>query len=459
MNPKLFQSAEFYHRRYHNFATLLVLPMTAFVLFLLLFSLIGKKEITVTSVGSLRPTKIIDVVQSTSNNTVLVNHLSENKTVKKGDLLIQYSDKLEESQIKAIQTQIERDERQQNALNTLKDSLNQNKNLFSGDDEFGCAATIDRFLSQSKTITAQVAQANDSVAKQEAGVSRANAAVNKQIGELQTQASQYQEVKDAIQSNQTSVSGGNPYTTTLNSYLSQSQALTGNDVSSKENLKNQFLADLQGQIDNINSSISSLQTQAASNFSTGSYDTSTSSQIESLRQQELTQTETQLAQVTQEKESLQAQLDQTSLSKSDTILKAKEDGILHVSSEFEGKTLLPQGSQIAEIYPDISKTQQIAIRYYVDSTHVSQLKKGQTVRLTLEKISNQTINIEGKINKIASSATQTKDGNFFEITARADVDKKNSTHLKYGLQGKTISVIGKKSFFNYYKDKLLKDFQ
>lgn len=459
MNPKLFQSAEFYHRRYHNFATLLVLPMTTFLIFLILFSLIGRKEITVTSVGSLRPTKIIDVVQSTSNNTVIDNQLLENKVVKKGDLLVKYSDKMEDNQLKAIQTQIERDERKQNDLNTLKESLNQGKNLFTGEDEFGCAATIDRFLSQSKTITAQVAQANDSVAKQEASVSRANAAVNKQIGELQTQASQYQEVKDAIQSNQTSISGANPYTTTLNSYLSQSQALTGNDASSKENLKNQFLADLQGQIDNINSSISSLQTQAASNFSTGSYDTSASSQIESLRQQELTQTETQLAQVTQEKESLQAQLDQTSLSKSDTILKAKEDGILHVSSEFEGKTLLPQGSQIAEIYPDISKTQQIAIRYYVDSTHVSQLKKGQTVRLTLEKISNQTINIEGKINKIANSATQTKDGNFFEITARANVDKKDSTHLKYGLQGKTVSVIGKKTFFNYYKDKLLKDFQ
>lgn len=459
MNPKLFQSAEFYHRRYHNFATLLVLPMTTFLIFLILFSLIGRKEITVTSIGSLRPTKIIDVVQSTSNNTVIDNQLLENKVVKKGDLLVKYSDKMEDNQLKAIQTQIERDGRKQNDLNTLKESLNQGKNLFTGEDEFGCAAIIDRFLSQSKAITAQVAQANDSVAKQEAGVSRANAAVNKQIGELQTQASQYQEVKDAIQSNQTSISGANPYTTTLNSYLIQSQALTGNDASSKENLKNQFLADLQGQIDNINSSISSLQTQAASNFSTGSYDTSASSQIESLRQQELTQTETQLAQVTQEKESLQAQLDQTNLSKSDTILKAKEDGILHVSSEFEGKTLLPQGSQIAEIYPDISKTQQIAIRYYVDSTHVSQLKKGQTVRLTLEKISNQTINIEGKINKIANSATQTKDGNFFEITARADVDKKDSTHLKYGLQGKTISVIGKKTFFNYYKDKLLKDFQ
>jgi len=98
MNPKLFQSAEFYHRRYHNFATLLVLPMTIFLIFLILFSLIGRKEITVTSVGSLRPTKIIDVVQSTSNNTVIDNQLLENKVVKKGNLLVKYSDKMEDNQ-------------------------------------------------------------------------------------------------------------------------------------------------------------------------------------------------------------------------------------------------------------------------------------------------------------------------------------------------------------------------
>lgn len=84
MNPKLFQSAEFYHRRYHNFATVLVIPMTLLVFFLLAFSLIGKKEITVTTLGSIRPTKVIAVVQSSSNNTVLTNNLSENKAVKKG---------------------------------------------------------------------------------------------------------------------------------------------------------------------------------------------------------------------------------------------------------------------------------------------------------------------------------------------------------------------------------------
>ena len=82
MNPKLFQSAEFYHRRYHNFATVLVIPMTLLVFFLLAFSLIGKKEITVTTLGSIRPTKVIAVVQSSSNNTVLTNNLSENKAVR-----------------------------------------------------------------------------------------------------------------------------------------------------------------------------------------------------------------------------------------------------------------------------------------------------------------------------------------------------------------------------------------
>ena len=460
MNPKLFQSAEFYHRRYHNFATLLIIPVALLAVFLFSFSLICQKEITITTIGSLRPTEIIDVVQSTSNNAVLINNLAENKVVKKGDLLIQYSDKLEDSQLNAIQTQIDRDGRQQEALNNLKESLKQGENLFTDDDEFGYSATVERFLNQSQTITDQASQTNDSVAKQEAGVNQANTAIADQISNLQTQINQYQEVKDAIQTDRSSVSADNPYAATLNSYLSQLQTLNDDEnANSKESLKNQFLTDLQGQIDGINTSISSLETQAASNYSTGSYDTSASSQIESLRQQELTQAELQFVQVTQEKENLQSQLEQTTLLKADTVLKAQQDGVLHIIDDYEGQTLLPQGRQIAEIYPDIVKTQKVAIRYYVDSAHVSQLKKGQKVRLTLEKIGNHSTTVTGKISKIAASATSTEEGNLFEVTATASVKKQDSSKLKYGLQGKTVTVIGKKTFFNYYKDKLLKDFQ
>ncbi|WP_033418562.1 HlyD family efflux transporter periplasmic adaptor subunit, partial [Streptococcus orisratti] len=58
-----------------------------------------------------------------------------------------------------------------------------------------------------------------------------------------------------------------------------------------------------------------------------------------------------------------------------------------------------------------------------------QLKKGQPVRLTLEKISNHAIVITGKITKIANSATQTKEGNVFEVTALATVGKQDSSKL------------------------------
>ncbi|NBK86434.1 bacteriocin ABC transporter ATP-binding protein, partial [Streptococcus equi] len=49
MNPNLFRSAEFYQRRYHNFAIILIIPLTLFVIFLLSFSFLGQKEVTVSS--------------------------------------------------------------------------------------------------------------------------------------------------------------------------------------------------------------------------------------------------------------------------------------------------------------------------------------------------------------------------------------------------------------------------
>ncbi|NQO74277.1 hypothetical protein HO952_04225 [Streptococcus suis] len=97
MNTNLFRSAEFYQRRYHNFATLLILPLVLLVSFLFLFSFLAKKEVTVTSRGEITPTKVIASIQSTSNNPILANHLVANQAVKKGDALIQYAETMEAS--------------------------------------------------------------------------------------------------------------------------------------------------------------------------------------------------------------------------------------------------------------------------------------------------------------------------------------------------------------------------
>lgn len=398
MNNHLFQSAEFYQRRYHNFATILVLPLTLLVLFIVLFSLFAHTEVTVTSTGEITPTKVIEVIQSTSNNIISTNNLKDNKTVKKGDLLVKYSDKLEASQSNSIQQQIDRDDRQAAALETLINSLKQGTNLFGDNDEFGYSSTINAFLNQAITITSQVNQANVTVAKQEESVNKANSSIPKQITELQTQVNQYQEP--------------------------------------------------QSDIDNLNLKLSS-------NVTTGTYDNSASSQIETLRNQQVSQAQEQLNQVNKDKESLQAQLEQANIRKEATSLYANSNGVLHLNSQIKGESYIPQGTVIGQIYPNLSKAKNVAITYYVNSNYINQLKKQKTVRFTLDTVGKTPTVIEGEIVSLDKAATETKNGNYFKVTAKVNVTSQDREHLTYGMQGKVVSVIAKKTFFNYFKDKLL----
>ena len=451
MNNHLFQSAEFYQRRYHNFATILVLPLTLLVLFIVLFSLFAQTEVTVTSTGEITPTKVIEVIQSTSNNIISTNNLKDNKTVKKGDLLIKYSDKLESSQSNGIQQQIDRDDRQAAALETLINSLKQGTNLFGDDDEFGYSSTISTFLNQASTITSQVNQANATVAKQEESVNKANSGISKQITELQTQVSQYQELQTAINQGQTSLSKNNPLTSILNNYLSQLVQSDG----AGEQVKTQYLSEIQSNINSLQSSIDDLNLKLSSNVSTGTYDNSASSQIETLRNQQVSQAQEHLNQVNKDKESLQAQLEQANIGKEATSLHANSNGVLHLNNQIKGESYIPQGTVIGQIYPNLSKAKTVTITYYVNSNYINQLKKQQTVRFTLDTVGKTPTVIEGKIVSLDKVATETKNGNFFKVTAKVNVTSQDREHLTYGMQGKVVSVIAKKTFFNYFKDKLL----
>ena len=49
MNEKYFESAEFYQKRFHNFASLWVVPCFLLLLFVVGFSVFAKKEVTLSS--------------------------------------------------------------------------------------------------------------------------------------------------------------------------------------------------------------------------------------------------------------------------------------------------------------------------------------------------------------------------------------------------------------------------
>lgn len=158
MNPNLFQSAEFYRRRYQNFATLLIYPLLLLVGFLVIFSLIAKKEISVSTVGEITPTSVIASIQSTSDNPLSSHQLKENKVVKKDDLLLSYSETMDESQKTALETQLASVKRQKIGLETLKASLKQGVNFFIDDgvDEFGYLNTYQSFMLKVKELEPKV---------------------------------------------------------------------------------------------------------------------------------------------------------------------------------------------------------------------------------------------------------------------------------------------------------------
>lgn len=94
MNQELLESAEFYNRRYHNFSSRVIIPTTLLFVFVLLFSIFAKKEITISSGATVEPYRIILNIQSTSNNSIVTNKLSENKSVKKANF--SYNIKMEQ---------------------------------------------------------------------------------------------------------------------------------------------------------------------------------------------------------------------------------------------------------------------------------------------------------------------------------------------------------------------------
>ena len=85
MKPEFLESAEFYNRRYHNFSSRVIVPMSLLLVFLLGFATLAEKEMSLSTRATIEPSRILANIQSTSSNRILVNHLEENKWSRRGN--------------------------------------------------------------------------------------------------------------------------------------------------------------------------------------------------------------------------------------------------------------------------------------------------------------------------------------------------------------------------------------
>ena len=132
MHLEFLESAEFYNRRYHNFSSRVIFPMSLLVVFMFGFALFAEKEISLSSKATVEPSRIIANIQSTSNRRMVVNYLEENKRVQRGDLLVQYQEVGDVIQDEANVNQLESFRNHQSKTSNLKNSTTRpNIDLFS----------------------------------------------------------------------------------------------------------------------------------------------------------------------------------------------------------------------------------------------------------------------------------------------------------------------------------------
>ena len=125
MHLDFLESAEFYNRRYHNFSSRVIFPMSLLVVFTFGFAMFAEKEISLSSKATVEPSRIIANIQSTSNRRMVVNYLEENKQVQRGDLLVQYQEVGDVIQYEANANQLESFRHHQSKTSNLKNSTTQ----------------------------------------------------------------------------------------------------------------------------------------------------------------------------------------------------------------------------------------------------------------------------------------------------------------------------------------------
>ena len=447
MNEQFLESAEFYQKRYHNFASCLIVPSLILLVFLVGFSVLAKKEITISSRASVEASRVLAQIQSTSNQPIIANHLAENKEVKKGELLIQYAVEGEGAQEQKFSSQLGLLKDQKEKLEILRSSLESGGNQFSEPDSYGYEQSFKDYQNQVASMTSSVNQQNATIASQNAAASQSQAELGGVISDVDSKLNDHRNLKNAIQSG-AGIDASHPLYSLYQSYRDQLSL-----AEDKATAQSQIVAQLDGQISQLEATAATYRVQYAGAGAQQAYASNLSSQLASLKAQYLVKVGQELTTLTQQILEAESNLKlQETVSKRGQIL-AEMDGLLHLNPEVQGSTLVAEGTALAQIYPKITNERKIKIVTYVSSKDVSTIKNGDKVRFITADDANKQMILTSQISSIDANATQTKQGNFFKVECEMAVSKDQAKKLRYGLEGKFVMVTGEKTYFSYYMEK------
>lgn len=208
----------------------------------------------------------------------------------------------------------------------------------------------------------------------------------------------------------------------------------------------------------MSDSVTSYQTQAKS-IGKGAdvSQASTQDKVASLKADQLASATKEYADQKATVDKLNAQIKSTDSAVSDDTLHADQSGTLHVFIEKAKPKYLSKGSEIAAIYPQLKDKPALDVTFMVPANKISGIKIGEHVRFRISKSVSKPVVVQGTVHDIDTTATSTKDGNYFKVVAHVDLTNSEYNQVKYGTEGVVIIITGKKTWFNYVKDQVFKD--
>lgn len=177
--------------------------------------------------------------------------------------------------------------------------------------------------------------------------------------------------------------------------------------------------------------------------------------LASLQMQELEKVNQEQIENHQKAQELAANIkDLIDVSKTNAI-KAPKTGVLHINEQYQNNQYIPTGTEIAEVYPILIHQQTIQLKSYISTADISSVKKGQKIRFKITRNIPKPIVITGTIKNISVSPISIGKESAYLVKSSAKISTRTSRLLHYGMVGTTSIITGKKTFFDYYKDKLL----
>lgn len=454
MDKRFLESSEFYSKRYNNFSIIVLLPVVAILTCLVVFSFFGKREITIDGQGNLDTAQNVPIIQGTTGSVLKKNYLKEGRFVKKGQMLLVYKNTRNQNQKVLLENQVDNLNRQISSLQTLKTGLLTNQNTFLEADQFGYKDLLKGYLDQRQIYLIENKLLTD----------KSNLNINKQqqsdqllynsINQSQDSLTAYQVIYDAINTNKSYPQNSKFY------YIYQgyqSKLKSTSNQNEKEILKSETLASIQQQIDTLKNTIDSNKEQKIALQGSNDLNANLSTNNEKMATLQADQTQSATQQLSKAKQSLleiQTNLKQLNSDSSEYTVKAPKTGVLHLNDEFKGVQYAGTGTTLAQVYPILKNQDKIQIKAYIPSQDISSIKKGQILRLQLIRNLPKAIIIQGKVNNISVAPINSKNRNYYIVTAEASLSASNKSLIHYGMSGKVSIITGKTTFFNYYKNKL-----